>query len=143
MFDSLNLKYVLDKGAYAPERAHKDDAGIDLRTPERVVIRKGESVSIDTGVHVQIPKGWFGKLESKSGLNVKSGIVSLGGVIDSGYTGSIVVKLYNFGGNYHVFEAGDKIVQMVVQPCFTGDLIEVDELSKTERGSGGFGSTGK
>lgn len=141
MFDSL--KYMLDDGAYAPERAHNDDAGLDLRTPERVVLRRGDSVSIDTGVHVEIPHGWFGKLESKSGLNVKNEIVSLGGVIDAGYTGSIVVKLYNFGNKDHVFEAGDKIVQMVVLPCFTGRLEQVDALSDSDRGDNGFGSSGR
>lgn len=140
MFD---IKFTLDNGAFAPERAHGEDAGLDLRTPTRVVLRRNDCVAIDTGVHVQIPKGWFGKIESKSGLNVKHNIVSLGGVIDSGYTGSIVVKLYNFGAQDYVFETGDKIVQMVIQPCFTGTLTCVDDLEKTSRGDSGFGSTGK
>ena len=140
MFD---IKFTLDNGAFSPERAHDEDAGLDLRTPTRVVLRRNDCVAINTGVHVQIPKGWFGKIESKSGLNVKHNIVSLGGVIDSGYTGSIVVKLYNFGAQDYVFETGDKIVQMVIQPCFTGALTCVDDLEKTSRGDSGFGSTGK
>lgn len=137
------MKVVLDEDAYMPEKAHRADAGYDLRTPKRVVLRRGEDVCIDTGVHIAIPDGWYGKLESKSGLNVKHSIVSLGGVIDSGYTGTIVAKLYNFGYEDHVFEAGDKIVQIVFMPCGNFSLTQVNELEETERGNGGFGSTGK
>lgn len=137
------MKIVLDKGAYMPKKAHEADAGYDLRTPERVVLRRGESVCIDTGVHMEIPKGWYGKLESKSGLNAKHSIVSLGGVIDSSYTGSIVAKLYNFGSEDYVFEAGDKVIQIVFMPCGNFSLIQVDNLEETERGNSGFGSTGR
>lgn len=137
------MKIVLDKGAYMPKKAHEADAGYDLRTPKRVVLRRGESVCIDTGVHMEIPKGWYGKLESKSGLNVRHGIVSLGGVIDSGYTGTIVAKLYNFGDEDHVFEAGDKIVQIVFMQCGNFSLTQFDKLEETDRGDNGFGSSGK
>lgn len=137
------MKFVLDEGAYMPEKAHEADAGYDLRTPERVVLRRHDCVCIDTGVHMEIPKGWYGKLESKSGLNVRHGIVSLGGVIDSGYTGTVVAKLYNFGDEDHVFEAGDKIVQIVFMRCGNFSLTQVNELEETERGDGGFGSSGK
>lgn len=137
------MKVVLNEGAYMPEKAHRADAGYDLRTPKRVVLRRGESVCIDTGVHVQIPDGWFGQMFSKSGLHVKHDIVSLGGTVDSHYTGSIVVKLYNLGNEDYVFEAGDKIVQIVFMPCGSFSLTQVDELEETERGNGGFGSSGK
>lgn len=137
------MKVVLDEGAHIPEKAHRADAGYDLRTPKRVVLRRHESVCIDTGVHVQIPDGWFGQMFSKSGLHVKHDIVSLGGTVDSHYTGSIVVKLYNLGSEDYVFEAGDKIVQIVFMPCGSFRLTQVDELEKTERGDGGFGSSGK
>ena len=137
------MKVVLDEGAHIPEKAHRADAGYDLRTPKRVVLRRHESVCIDTGVHVQIPDGWFGQMFSKSGLHVKHDIVSLGGTVDSHYTGSIVVKLYNLGNEDYVFEAGDKIVQIVFMPCGSFSLTQVDELEKTERGDGGFGSSGK
>lgn len=137
------MKVVLDEGAYMPEKAHRADAGYDLRTPKRVVLRRGESVCIDTGVHIAIPDGWYGKLESKSGLNVKHSVVSLGGVIDSGYTGTIVAKLYNFGDEDHVFEAGDKIVQIVFMPCANFTMIQFDKLEETDRGDNGFGSSGK
>ena len=138
------MKIMLDEGAYEPVRGHAYDAGMDLRTPVRVVVPKNGYAVIDTGVHVEIPRGMFGKLESKSGLNVNHSVVSLGGVIDSGYTGSIKVKLYNLSGMDYVFERGDKIVQMIIQPCVIPTNIKVvDHLSETDRGSDGFGSTGK
>ena len=138
------MKIMLDEGAYEPVRGHAYEAGMDLRTPVRVVVPKNGYAVIDTGVHVEIPRGMFGKLESKSGLNVNHSVVSLGGVIDSGYTGSIKVKLYNLSGMDYVFERGDKIVQMIIQPCVIPTNIKVvDHLSETDRGSDGFGSTGK
>jgi len=137
------MQIKLEKGAYEPIRGHKEDAGIDLRTPVDVVVPKGGSASIDTGVHMAIPVGYYGKLESKSGLNVKHSIVSLGGVIDSGYTGTIVAKLYNLGDKDYEFKAGDKVVQIVIQPCLLCDMEIVDSLGVTDRGDGGFGSTGR
>ena len=136
------MRVVLEPWACMPIRGHADDAGLDLRTPEDVLVKSMSSATIDTGVHVELDKNTFGKLESKSGLNVKHGIVSLGGVIDCGYTGSIVVKLYNFGEDYQ-FHAGDKIVQMIIQPCIIPALEVVDSLEDTERSDSGFGSTGK
>ena len=136
------MKVVLDEGAYLPKRAHKLDAGYDLRTPVRVVLHQHESVVIDTGVHVEIPEGYVGFLKSKSGLNVKHNIVGTG-TIDAGYTGSIRVKLYNHGYIDHVFEKGDKIIQLVIVKIDTPDLEVADRLEETERGSDGFGSTGR
>ena len=136
------MKVKLDPGAYMPEKAHEQDAGYDLRTPVRAVVRAGDSVVIDTGVHVQIPDGFVGFLKSKSGLNVRLDLTGEG-VIDAGYTGSICVKLYNHGAQFHVFEAGDKIIQLVILPIITPDLELVDNLEDTERGSDGFGSSGK
>lgn len=141
----MNFKIFEKEGTndYKPTRGHSDDAGIDLRTPYEVTIKARKSAIINTGIGVQIPKGYFGKLESKSGLNVKHDIVSLGGVIDSGYTGEIVVKLYNMGDEDYTFNAGDKIVQMIVQPCLIDSINIVKEFEDTERGGAGFGSTGK
>ena len=136
------MRIVVDEGAFTPVRAHADDAGLDLRTPYSFRILHGMSAVVDTGVHIEIPKGYYGKLESKSGLNVNHSIVSLGGVIDSGYTGSIKVKLYNFGEDY-TFKEGDKIVQMILIPYIAPELEFVDKLDDTERGSDGFGSSGR
>lgn len=138
----MKIKVVLDNGAYMPQKAHKEDAGFDLRTPEDVIIFPNSSVTIDTGVHIEIPFGYVGFLKSKSGLYVKNGIVSEG-VIDCGYTGSIVAKLYNNSDNAKTFKAGDKITQLVLLPIPDVELLQVEKLGETERGDNGFGSTGR
>ena len=136
------MKYSLDPGAYAPERAHAADAGMDLRTPVGGLLPAGGTLTVNTGVHVEIPFGYAGLLVSKSGLNVKHDILSTG-LIDSGYTGPIVVKLYNHGKTDYVFQPGDKITQLVLIAVHDFGLEQVDTLDETERGAGGFGSTGK
>ncbi len=136
------MKIVIDPGAYLPERAHDLDAGYNLRSPARAYVPPYSSAIIDAGVHVEIPEGYVGMLKSKSGLNVKHDITSEG-VIDSGYTGSICVKLYNHGQNAYEVNRGDKISQLVIMPIFTPALEIVSHLDSTERGDGGFGSTGK
>ena len=133
---------MLDVGAVCPHRAHEDDAGLDLFAREEQIILPGESAVFDTGVHVELPRGTFGKLESKSGLNVNYDIVSCGGTIDAGYVGSIKVKLYNLGKRPYMVRKGQKIVQMVIVPILTPSLELVDRLDDTERGSNGFGSSG-
>jgi dUTP pyrophosphatase len=133
----------LDKGAYAPTRAHKQDAGWDLRAVKGQTIMPGVSAVFPTGVHVQLPEGTCGLLVSKSGLNTKHNITSTG-LIDEGYTGEIVVKLYNHGKEPYVVNDGDKISQMVVLPIVRQEIEIVDDLDeKTERGNNGFGSSGK
>lgn len=137
------MKIMLEEWAYTPVRGHKDDAGLDLRSPIDFAVKPGDSATIDTGVHVEINPGFVGMLKSKSGLNVKHGITSEG-VIDAGYTGSIVAKLYNHGKKTVFFDKGDKITQLVIMPVYIPhELFFVNELDKTERGNGGFGSTGK
>ena len=138
----MKINVVLDNGAYMPEKAHEADAGFDLRTPSKVIIPAKSSRIIPTGVHVEIPRGYVGFLKSKSGLNVKDGILSEG-VIDSGYTGSIVAKLYNNSNKEKVFEKGDKITRLVILPIPDVEMVEVDSLEDTERGSNGFGSSGR
>lgn len=137
------MKIMLDPGAFEPKRAHATDAGLDLRAKERVKIWPGMSATIDTGVHIELPPGYYGKIESKSGLNVNHSIVSCGGTIDEPYRGSIVVKLYNLGDKSYVFEPGDKVAQLVIQHYIAPSIEIVDKLSDTDRGSNGFGSTGK
>lgn len=135
------IKVMLDPGAKMPTRAHELDAGYDLYSMEDAMICQNASGKFDTGVHIQIPPGYVGFLKSKSGLNVKSGIQSEG-VIDAGYTGSICVKLYNHGAKAVEIKKGQKISQLVLLPIFTPDLELVDGLEETDRGNGGFGSTG-
>lgn len=136
------MKIMLDKGAYMPTRAHEEDAGLDLYAREGAVVGAGESVKFDTGVHIELPPDTVGFLKSKSGLNVKHGITSEG-VIDVGYTGSIVVKLYNNSCRDYIVNEGDKISQLVILPILKPELELVDSLEDTDRGSNGFGSTGR
>ena len=136
------MKIVLDEKALIPERAHETDAGLDLKSPVTVLIPKGGSEVIDTGVHVELPPNTVGMLKSKSGLNVKYGIQSEG-VIDEGYSGSICVKLYNHGPQPYLVNRGDKITQLVILPCMRPGIIVVDKLPETARGDRGFGSTGR
>lgn len=137
-----SIKVMLDDGAFVPTRAHELDAGLDLYANEDAVIFRDGSHTFNTGVHVAIPEGYVGFLKSKSGLNVNSGIQS-SGVIDAGYTGSIHVKLYNHGHEMVRIERGQKISQLVILPIITPEIELVDKLEATERGDGGFGSSGK
>lgn len=140
--NSMTIKVKLDERAIKPTRAHATDAGFDLYTPEMLIIRPGSSVTVDTGVHMAIPRGHVGMIKSKSGLNVNQNILSEG-VIDCGYTGSIRAKLYNHGKDIVIINPGDKITQLVILPIITPLIEIVDELDDTERGEGGFGSTGR
>ena len=137
------MKVMLDRDAKLPNRAHKTDAGLDLYCREKKRIWPGQSAVFDTGVHIQLPHGYYGEVTSKSGLNINHGVVSHGGTIDEGYTGSIHAVLYNHGQEAVPFRAGDKICQLVVLPCVIEPVELVDELEETERGDAGFGSTGR
>lgn len=136
----FNVK--LDEGAFMPESAHEADAGYDLKTPTEFCVPGNGSAMVDTGVHIAIPEGYVGFLKAKSGLNVKFGLTGTG-TIDSGYTGSIVVKLYNHSEQVKWFDRGDKVIQIVFLPIIKPVLNLVDDLDKTDRGDGGFGSTGR
>ena len=139
------MRIKLDEGAITPTRAHSTDAGMDLYAREEKVIPARGSATFDTGVHIELPCGTVGMLKSKSGLNVKHGIVSEG-VIDVGYTGSICAKLYNHSDDDYVVHKGDKITQLVIMLYIAPDKsgIEiVDELDATDRGNNGFGSSGR
>jgi dUTP pyrophosphatase len=137
------MKIMLDKGAYMPTKAHKDDAGFDLRTPGDVIVPARGSAIIDTGVHIELPKKTTGFLKSKSGLNMKYGIVS-DGVIDVGYTGSIRAKLYNHSDAEYMFLKGDKITQLVILPIITPKKLKVvGKFKERGRGNNGFGSSGR
>lgn len=140
--NDVMIDVKLSGNAYMPVRAHEPDAGADLFSPVAVTVYPGESVVIDTGVHMAIPYGYAGFIKSKSGLNVKHGILSEG-VVDAGYTGSIRVKLYNHGHEAFTVEKGHKISQIVILPVLLCGFSQVETLEETERGNGGFGSTGK
>ena len=142
MIRTMKFKVILDnENIRMPEKAHDADAGFDIFAPKDFVVRCGSSAIVDTGVHIEIPKGYVGFLKSKSGLNVNFGITGGEGVIDSGYTGSIVAKLYSHQKTVH-FKKGQKIVQIVFLPIPDVELELTDVFEETERGNGGFGSTG-
>lgn len=136
------MKVTLDEGAKMPTRAHDTDAGLDLYARDTQIVPAKESAVFDTGVHIALPAATVGLIKSKSGLNIKHGLIS-DGVIDVGYTGSIHVKLYNLSGYDYTVKAGDKISQLVITPVEMVSLELVDTLEDTERGANGFGSSGR
>lgn len=138
----MKINVILDKYAKMPTKAHAADAGFDLYTPGMVVVKARDSAIIDTCVHFEIPVGYVGMLKSKSGLNVKFSIQGEG-VIDSGYSGSVVAKLYNNSDAPVILEEGQKIIQIVFLPIPEVELVQVDSFEQTERGCNGFGSSGK
>lgn len=137
------MRVKLDEGAYLPIRAHKTDAGLDIRSRETKVIHALGHATFRTGVHVELPKGTAAIMVSKSGLNVNHHITSTG-LIDEGYTGEIVVKLYNHGTHDYKVNEGDKISQLVIVPVLYEEVERVYEIElDTERGNSGFGSSGR
>lgn len=144
--EKLQIKVTLDEGAKMPTKAHDIDAGYDLYLPTNVKkarIWRDDHKVIDTGVHFSIPEGYVGFVKSKSGLSVKHCLEHGAGVIDSGYTGSVAVHLYNKGNEPYEFKAGEKLAQIVFLPIPSTELLLVDSLEESERGSNGFGSSGK
>lgn len=142
------MKIYLDSGAKMPTKAHDIDAGYDLYARDNIsdtIIYPGLSATFDTGVHISTPISIAGLIVSKSGLNVKHGLVSTG-LLDPGYTGSICVKLYNHGSEAYTIRAGDKISQIMFVPIADACLWQVDSLAEfgeSARGANGFGSSGR
>ena len=137
------MNIYVETGAYVPERSHKTDAGLDIKSKETKFVLAHSGAIFHTGLHVQLPHGTAGLLVSKSGLNVNHGITSTG-LIDEGYTGEIMVKLYNHSDTNYLVNAGEKISQLVIIPVLYEDINLCDSLDEnTERGDKGFGSSGK
>lgn len=138
----LQIKKI-SENAILPKVEHEGDAGFDLYTTQTTVIAPGERKQIPTGIAMDIPSGYVGLIWEKSGLSHKAGLKTLGGVIDSGYRGEILVGIINLSDTSYTFEAGHKVAQMIIQKIERPEIIEVEELSQTKRGEAGFGSTGK
>ena len=136
------MKIKLDPGAKMPTSAHLLDAGFDLYSREDKTIPAHGSAVFDIGVHIALDPLVAGILKSKSGLNVKHDLLNTG-VIDPGYTGAIVVKLYNHGNKDYEVKDGDKISQILFVPVIKPNFELVDDLDRSERGTSGFGSTGR
>lgn len=138
----LKIKKI-EPSAKIPCYAHSGDAGMDLFSLYKIKLKSGEYVAIRTGISIELPKGYVGLIWDKSGLSINNGLKVLGGVIDSGYRGEIKIGLINLGKENHIFNKGDKIAQMLIQKVDQFQIIEVTKLSKTNRGTAGFGSTGR
>jgi len=123
-------------------RAHKLDAGQDVKSSESILIRPGDHEIISTGLHVSIAEGSVGLLWSRSGLSVKYGLEVGAGCIDSGFIGEVKVHLYNHGRDEYYIKKGDRVAQLLTMPIHLGSYEDVKELGKTERGEGGHGHTG-
>ena len=132
----------LSESANLPSKGNADDAGWDLYSNEAVTIPAGATVLISTGIAMAIPKDHVGLIWDRSSMGVK-GVHRHAGVIDSGYRGPVKVCLHNTAGKPYSVEHGDRIAQILIQEVPTFRIHNVEELSSTDRGSGGFGSTGK
>ncbi len=136
----------LRPGARVPSRGSALSAGYDLYAclDESVTIAPGETKGIGTGLSMALPEGWFAGIFARSGLSVRQGLrpANCVGVCDADYRGEYVVALHNDSGEARTIEDGERIAQMILLPCRTLAFEETDELPETQRGAGGFGSTG-
>ncbi len=135
----------LSISAIIPKYAHLGDSGMDLYSNERIVIESHDRGLVHTGIAMAIPEGYEGCIRPRSGNALKLGLTVLNtpGTVDSNYRGEIGVILYNTNDHALVIEPGDRIAQMVIQEVPSIVLEEVDDLDNTDRGTGGFGSTGR
>lgn len=136
----------LTETAVLPVRGSAQAAGYDLCADlsETLVIAPGETAKVATGLSFALPEGYFGGIYARSGLATKRGLrpANCTGVIDSDYRGPVIVALYNDSKDAQTIEPGERIAQLIVQPYLTVTFEEVETLDETERGAGGFGSTG-
>ena len=130
--------------AVLPSYAHPSDAGMDVRSVEDLTIAPGQRALVHTGLVMLLPPMYEAQVRPRSGLALKSGVTVLNtpGTIDSGYRGEVGVILVNFGDEYFQVRKGDKIAQIVIAPVTQPEIVETTEVDETDRGAGGFGSTG-
>ena len=130
--------------AVLPSYAHPSDAGMDVRSVESLTIAPGRRALVHTGLVMLLPPGYEAQVRPRSGLALKSGVTVLNtpGTIDSGYRGEVGVILANFGEADFSVRPGDKIAQIVIAPVTQPEIVETSEVDETDRGEGGFGSTG-
>jgi dUTP pyrophosphatase len=141
----MDISFVLlDSRAFPPEQARPGDAGFDLRTVDEIVLAPGERASAGTGLAIALPAGTAGLVLPRSGHAARHGVtvVNSPGLIDSGYRGEVRVLLINHGSDEARFEAGDRVAQLLIVDVPKVAFRLVNRLDETQRGSGGFGSTG-
>lgn len=132
----------LHKDAKMPSHGHPGDAGMDFYAVENVLFLPGKQAKVNTGVAIEIPEGHVGLIWDKSSISFNMGLKVMGGVIDSGYRGEIIMNLLNVTEKEVIIEKGHKIAQMIIQKFEHCEILEVDEISETVRGAGREGSTG-
>lgn len=137
------MKVCIHTGGYPLFKKHDDDAGFDIRLPEDVTIKPKGSAFVDLKVAVEIPKNHVGILLNRSSIAVNDRCISNTGIIDCGYTGSLKIHLENHNNTSIEYNQGDRIAQLLVVPCLIDVAEYVDKLEETDRGSAGFGSTGR
>ena len=133
----------LKNNAVLPSYAHAGDAGMDMYAAEDVHIRKGERGKVPTGISIEIPEGYVGLVWDKSGLSINHGLKTLGGVIDAGYRGEIIIGIANLSSEDYTLEKGHKVAQLLIQKIESPVVEEAIELNDSHRGEKGLGSTGK
>lgn len=139
----MNVKVKkLNTEAKLPTHGHAGDAGMDFYSLEDVHFLPSKQQRVHTGVSIEIPEGHVGLIWDKSSISFNLGLKVMGGVIDSGYRGEIIMNLLNTGEKEVILEKGHKIAQMVIQKFEHCDIVEVEEMSETVRGEGREGSTG-
>jgi len=140
----ISIPVVVDDGAKLPQYQTEGSAGMDLVSTEPVELAPGERKLVGTGIRVAIPAGFEGQVRPRSGLAVRHGIsmVNTPGTIDSDYRGELKVLLINLGDSVVKLGQGERVAQLVICPVMRADWLVVESLDDTERGGGGFGSTG-
>lgn len=137
----FKVKKLKDE-AKLPTKGHPGDAGIDFYTVEETIFPAGKQTRVHTGVAIEIPDGHVGLIWDKSSVSFNMGLKSMGGVIDAGYRGEVIINLLNTGTQDVKMDQGQKVAQMIIQKFEDCDIVEVTELSDTIRGHGREGSTG-
>lgn len=133
----------LNKNAKAPTKGSQLAAGYDLYSVEDTIIKAGERALVSTGLSLAIPEGSYGRVAPRSGLAVKHGIDCGAGVVDADYRGELFVLLFNLSKEDYQVKVGDRIAQLILEQIVNPPVEVVSNLTETERGAGGFGSTGR
>ena len=133
----------LHPAAQLPQRGTALAAGADLYCLESFTLEPGERKLVPTGLAIEIPPGFYGRVAPRSGLAVRNGIDVLAGVVDSDFRAEVKVPLINFGQEMVSFNAGERIAQLIIEQAAMCDYVWAEDLNATNRGDGGFGSTGR
>lgn len=142
----MEVKVINKSNNPLPKYSTAQSAGMDLRAfvTESIILGALDRSLIPTGLYIEIPEGYEAQVRPRSGLAIKYGVTVLNspGTIDADYRGEICVELINLSNKPYTIESGERIAQLVFNKCEQAELVEVEELSETERGNGGFGHTG-